>query len=275
MTIGFMQGRLSPIIDGKIQAFPWNFWEDEFLIANKIGLKIMEWTLDYERIYENPIMLADGQKKILKLCKDYEISIESLTADCFMQNPFWKSKGVENNILKSTFIDVINSAISIGIKFIVVPLVDNGSIENDDQENDLISFLKINEKLFSNNNIKILFESDYEPKKLKFFIERFNSKNFGINYDIGNSAANGFSVQEEFLAYGKYILNVHVKDRLLGGSTVPLGEGNADFELVFNYLKNYGYGGNYIMQTARAPDNDHSGVLEFYSKKIRSWIENY
>jgi len=274
MTIGFMQGRLSPIIDGKIQAFPWNFWEDEFLIANKIGLKIMEWTLDYERIYENPIMLADGQKKILKLCKDYEISIESLTADCFMQNPFWKSKGVENNILKSTFIDVINSAISIGIKFIVVPLVDNGSIENDDQENDLISFLKINEKLFSNNNIKILFESDYEPKKLKFFIERFNSKNFGINYDIGNSAANGFSVKDEFLAYGQYIYNVHVKDRPLGGTTVPLGEGNADFELVFNYLKNIDYTGNYIMQTARASDDNHSGVLETYSKKIKSWLDN-
>ena len=29
-----MQGRLSPLVDGKIQAFPWNYWKQEFKIAN-------------------------------------------------------------------------------------------------------------------------------------------------------------------------------------------------------------------------------------------------
>lgn len=43
--IGFMQGRLSPVVDGKIQAFPWGHWEDEFRLANGHGLSLMEWTL--------------------------------------------------------------------------------------------------------------------------------------------------------------------------------------------------------------------------------------
>ena len=30
--IGFMQGRLSPQVDGKIQAFPWVHWRDEQLV---------------------------------------------------------------------------------------------------------------------------------------------------------------------------------------------------------------------------------------------------
>jgi hexulose-6-phosphate isomerase len=36
--IGFMQGRLSPMIDGRIQSFPWDYWENEFSLAKEIGI---------------------------------------------------------------------------------------------------------------------------------------------------------------------------------------------------------------------------------------------
>ena len=45
--IGFMQGRLSEVVDGKIQAFPWRGWQEEFRQARKIGIGLMEWTLDH------------------------------------------------------------------------------------------------------------------------------------------------------------------------------------------------------------------------------------
>ena len=72
-------------------------------------------------------------------------------------------------------------------------------------------------------------------------------------------AAAGFDPAEEIEAYGHRILSVHVKDRVLGGSTVPLGSGNADFEAVFAALGRVRYVGNYILQTARATDGDHAG----------------
>ena len=59
--IGFMQGRLTPSIDGKIQSFPWNSWKDEFQISQSLNLRLMEWTLDYSNIYNNPMMLVDGK----------------------------------------------------------------------------------------------------------------------------------------------------------------------------------------------------------------------
>ena len=37
--IGFMQGRLSPLVDGKIQAFPWDCWSEEFSVANENDFK--------------------------------------------------------------------------------------------------------------------------------------------------------------------------------------------------------------------------------------------
>ena len=53
--IGFMQGRLSAMVDGKIQAFPWNEWREEFPRAQALGLTRIEWTIDQDRLRENPL----------------------------------------------------------------------------------------------------------------------------------------------------------------------------------------------------------------------------
>ena len=55
-----MQGRLCERVNGKIQAFPWREWESEFPAAEAINLHLMEWTLDQERLYENPLMTTGG-----------------------------------------------------------------------------------------------------------------------------------------------------------------------------------------------------------------------
>jgi len=47
---------------------------------------------------------------------------------------------------------------------------------------------------------------------------------FGINYDVANSASLGFEIDSEFKNYGKYIYNIHIKDRLKNGKSVRLGE---------------------------------------------------
>ena len=51
--IGFMQGRLSEVVDGKIQAFPWRLWQEEFRQAREIEIALMEWTLDQDDLYKN------------------------------------------------------------------------------------------------------------------------------------------------------------------------------------------------------------------------------
>ena len=273
--IGFMQGRLSPIVDGKIQAFPWNNWRQEFSAARDIGLRVMEWTLDQDNLYENPIMTSVGQKEIIKLCKDFEITIPSLTGDCFMQSPFWKLSGSEKIDRQIDLMNIVDACSRVGISKIVIPLVDDGRIDNNDQSLALFNFLNDKEPYISNMNIQIVFESDFSPSNLKLFIKEFNSKTFGINYDIGNSASLGFNVDEEFNAYGDRILNVHIKDRLLNGKTVPLGEGCADFEKVFYQLSKVGYEGNYILQTARSINEKHANVLNSYKSLTEKWISKY
>ena len=261
------------MINGQIQAFPWKYWEKEFKIASDCDFSIMEWTLDQDRIHENPIMFKAGREAIRELTKKYNISIPSLTGDCFMQAPFYKASGKQRDTLINDLIKVINCCGLLGIKMIVFPLVDNGSIESKNQEDILKDGFKTIDQILKISKVKIIFESDLSPKKLKDFIAGFSSNLYGINYDIGNSASYGFDPEEEIKSYGNRILNVHIKDRLLHGTTVPLGFGNANIQNVIKILKNINYDGNYILQTARAMDSSHEVVLCQYRDQVIEWMQ--
>lgn len=273
--IGFMQGRLSPMVDGRIQAFPWQYWQDEFSAAKTHGFRAMEWTLDQDRLYENPLLTTEGRRRIRQLCVQNDLLIPSLTGDCFMQAPFWKQDGQQGDALRQDFLAVCDACAELEIALIVVPLVDNGRLDNFDQENILVTFLLQQADRFTALGLRILFESDFAPQALARFIGRLPENVFGVNYDIGNSAALGFDPIDEFAAYGPRIVNVHVKDRILGGTTVPLGSGNADFDLVFSELAKIDYRGNFILQTARAGDDQHAQVLSRYRNQVLDWMHRF
>ena len=111
-------------------------------------------------------------------------------------------------------------------------------------------------------------------KKYFKFIKNFNRKFFGINYDTGNSASYGFNPSEEISLYGKYIDNVHIKDRIYKGNTVPLGEGNADFLTIFKKLKQISYKGNFILQGARSKNNQHVPIIKEYRDFVTKFLMN-
>ena len=270
-NIGFMQGRLSPLVNGKIQAFPWGNWQNEFSLAAKNGFNIIEWTLDQERLYDNPLMNTAGREEIRQLMSQYNISIPSLTGDCFMQAPFYKLPKQHDSLLKDLN-NIVNTCAVLDVKIILIPLVDNGRLDNQQQEQVLLEGLAQLKPVLKKTNIRISFESDFEPLKLAKFIGQLESEYFGITYDIGNSAALGYKPNEEIKAYGHRIINVHIKDRLLGGTTVPLGQGDADIPAVLKALSNIGYNGNYILQTARADNNDHVGILCQYRNQVIDWL---
>jgi L-ribulose-5-phosphate 3-epimerase len=274
MRIGFMQGRLSAMVAGKIQAFPWNEWREEFSRAKTLGLTRMEWTIDQDRLRENPLTTAAGQKAILDLSRQNGLSIPSLTGDCFMQAPFWKANGDARATLVADLDLVLACCGAIGVAFVVIPLVDNGKIESDEQEATLLRILRQRTAALSQQGVKIVFESDLPPAPLAQFIAKFPRETFGINYDIGNSASLGHDCAEEIAAYAPRILNVHVKDRLRGGTTVPLGTGAAELAKAIRLIEQSGYAGQYILQTARAADGDHAGALARYCDMTARWIED-
>lgn len=271
--VGFIQGRLSLPLGDRIQAFPWEGWEEEFRVGQKLGFFLMEWTLDHERLAENPLMTPAGQQRIRDLCGLHGIRIPALTGDCFMQAPFWKHEGTTCLALQDDFLAVVRACSALKISVLVVPLVDGGRLANRREQEVLLTFFHEQSGFFRDQRVRIALETDFPPSQVTKLVDTLDSESFGINYDIGNSAALGYSYKIEFRCYGDRIFHVHVKDRPRGGSTVPLGEGDADFPGVFRGLADLGYQGDYILQTARATDGDHAGVLTRYRDMVVNWIE--
>jgi L-ribulose-5-phosphate 3-epimerase len=265
-----MQGRLSPVRNGRIQSFPWETWEDEFEAASRILMGKMEWTIDSEDFYSNPLLTSSGRERIRLLISRYNLKIPSVTCDYFMENPPWKT---EPDSLFENVESILKGMSEVGAKILVIPLVDNSSLIDSSAYSHVLRFFRrVSNSPFISGLI-IAFETDLCPEDLANFMSNFPKESFGVNYDIGNSASFGFDPIEEFKAVGTRVINVHVKDRLFGGTTVPLGTGNADFPKVLRCLTEYGYVGNLIMQTARAQDGNHAGVLVEYRNQILDWMD--
>ena len=252
--IGFMQGRLSKITNNKIQSFPWTSWKKEIEIAGINKFKFIEWTIDYPHLNKNPLFDKSKHKLINKLLKVNKVQIKSLTADSLMQNIKWKKN---SKFLAEKLQQIIFNASKIGIRFIIFPLVDNSSIKNNKEILNLYRNIKPINKYLKKNDMKILFESDFSPGKLKQFISNFDKKLYGINYDTGNSNYFGHNPEEELYMYGKYIDNIHIKDSDKANITIRLGDGTFNFKQFFSHLKKISYDGIFILQTARSKTNSH------------------
>ncbi len=270
MNIGIMQGRLSPIYNSRIQKFPMYHWETEFYIAKSLNLKLIEWTIDDENFNKNPIVTNKGTDEILNIIKLTDVKVNSVTADCFMQKPIWIKK---NNYMKKNLSRLIKFCGKLGINYIIFPLVDNSSLQKVTNRKNIINIFEKFLSELKEYRVKILFESDFDPKKLRKFISKFDKNFFGINYDSGNSASLGYDIDEEFKYYGDFIKNVHIKDRKRNGNTIKLGGGDTNFKKLFRNIKKINYKNNLILQTARSNNDEHIREiidnLNFIKKKIK------
>lgn len=269
IKLGFMQGRLSPKVNNKIQSFPLKYWKQEFSIAKKIKLDLMEWTIDNHRYFSNPLTNKSGINQIEKLKDKFKIKINSVTCDFLMEDPFFIKRDRFNQEKK--FFNFLENCNLAKIKVIVVPLVDGSSIKNLRDESNLLSFFNGIQKYLKSKKIKIAFESDYDYKDLKKFIEKFDPKIFGLNYDIGNSAGKNYDYKMEFKSYFNRIINVHIKDKNKNDVTVPLFSGKAQILEILRYFINKNYNGNYILQPARS-NFDHVNMINNYRILIESYV---
>jgi len=271
--IGIMQGRLLPKYKNRYQAHPVNYWQAEFYIAKELGFSQIEFILDFNDVEQNPLMSKDGINEIQKLISQTGVKVKSICADYFMEAPFHSHHQKQSEkVLKK----LIKNAKELDVVDIVIPCVDQSTLKTKDDLKMFVSSIKKALPLAQKHNIFINFETDLNPNNFKELILNFDSKNIKVNYDIGNSAALGYDSDKEFKAYGKYISDLHIKDRILNDGSVELGTGNADFKKVFKNLKKYNFNGNIIMQSAKADDYiDDLKLVKKQKKFISKFVQKY
>ena len=265
MKIGFMQGRLVEPQHAKIQEFPSKDWEKELVYANSLDFQIIEWVLDKKSISTNPLLINANYVK--HTLEKNNVIIGSVSDDFFLQ--FENSEIISKEILEHME-NVFIKMSELNISLYVLPLLENKSLKYLEIK-DQIFILKTIEETVP-NNIKICLETDLDYENINLIFNSINTNIFRINYDIGNSAYEGYNFQDEFNHYFDLIENVHIKDRMFKGETVPLGEGDANITAVLKELKKLGYEKNLILQAARIPGTRDLDVMVKYKKFVEEAI---
>ena len=160
----------------------------------------------------------------------------------------------------------------LGIPIIEIPFVDSSSLKAQDNVEQMVENLQEIVDSATSQNVKITLETDLPPPDFKNLLEKFGS-NIGANYDTGNSASLGYDVTEELLTLKPWLANIHIKDRLYRGGTVPLGSGDVDFDLVFSNLVKINYNGHLIIQGAR--EDQKMFRPQDTCKKYLEFVQNY
>ena len=128
--IGIMQGRLSPRIDGKIQAYPASTWQKEFEIAQEIGYSAIEWIVE-KPVETNALMTDSGKAEIKKMIASTGVRIDYVCADIFMQQPLVRMTKDTKSQNKEYLSAILKNAKEVGAIGVEIPFVDNSSIKSE------------------------------------------------------------------------------------------------------------------------------------------------
>jgi hexulose-6-phosphate isomerase len=254
--IGIMQGRMIPPTDNRIQCFPRERWADEFELAAQAGLDCIEWIYDLYGADANPLATDSGLEKLRGLSEQHKVKILSICADYFMDKPLVRASQSELEDRLKTFHWLLERGRLIGINRMVIPFVDASRIDTQVEFDGVVMVLQRILDETSQTGIEIHLETSLTPVRFAELLSRLPDARLKVNYDSGNSSSLGYAPREEFAAYGERVGSVHIKDRLLGASTVPLGSGDADFTALVEELRKVAYQGDFILQVARGASGD-------------------
>jgi len=249
--IGIMQGRLSPPVSGRTQSFPVETWHEEFFRAREASLDCIEWVYEAETETYNPMSTLEGIAQIRQAIENSGVSVWSVCADFYMTQRLVGPDGTPQPGPVEHLVKLVERATPLGIRHIVLPFVDQSSLGSESETEGLLAVLKVVLSRTEGFGVELHLETDFKPAALLDVLQRVSHPLIRANYDIGNSASLGHDPEEELTLISPWLGSVHVKDRVLGGGTVPLGTGSADFPTCFRLIRDSGFSGPMILQAAR------------------------
>jgi L-ribulose-5-phosphate 3-epimerase len=273
ITIGVMQGRLLPPVDGRLQAFPGTDWEKEFALAKECGLDAIEMIYDVDEIELNPLHSDAGLERIKELKKRNHIKVISVCADYFIKKGFIRvsKREREENIKALEGLTIRCQKIS--VKYVVIPLVDQSEVKLPQElEQVRDSLVKAIERTKGCSIIYAL-EMSLPAEEIAIFVEEINSDRIKVNYDTGNSTFLGYDLYEEIVRLGPHIVDVHIKDRKVGGGSCIIGQGDTDFDRAFEALARTGFGPLFILQAQRG--GDETALIKKYVSFLKIKMDKF
>lgn len=257
---GIMQGRLSPPEDGRFQCFPRQGWREEIARAAQAGIDYIEWICDDYGASANPIETEAGLAELDRLKQQHGIATRALCGDWFMDFPFLRCAAEERRRRQQFLHHLLAKARRIGAGRMILPFVDQSKIQTEAEKDIVLGVLADALPTAEQTGVELHLETDLGPADFARLMARIPHPMVKINYDSGNSSGLGYVASEEFAAYGDRIGSIHIKDRRRNAdgsvTTMPLGQGSADFDDVFRCIRGINYAGGFTLQAARGVTGD-------------------
>ncbi len=266
IRLAVMQGRLSLPEDNRIQCFPRASWKAEFARAAEAGVPAIEWIDDTYGADVNPLRTESGIRELQSLMKEHGVSIPSICADSFMEQPLVRCPDAERQTRLELLKLLIRHAKLLGAKHVGIPLLDNAALKTPEEIASVAESIRSVLPVLQSERVELHIESSLRPQELLGLVGAIKSPLVRITYDMGNSASLGYDPREEFAAYGSFIGSVHIKDRKRGGGTVAPGTGDTDFAAVAHELTKVVFHGLYTLQVARGESGKEVQTIRSYSE---------
>ncbi|MCA9594314.1 MAG: sugar phosphate isomerase/epimerase [Myxococcales bacterium] len=246
--LGVMQGRLSPRPPDRLQAFPHASWREELSLASDLALDAVEWIYEAERADENPICSSTGRLAIRETQARTGIAVRSVCADYFMVHQLSQPNVVKRRDNARRLEMLIGWAAEIGARRILLPLLEEAAPDTEDKRAAVRDAVRACLPMADAMGVVLGLEMEIPGAEYASFVRSFGHPRVRAYYDTGNSAAQNVDIASDVLPLLPMLEAVHVKDRVVGGGSVPLGKGSANFSGFFDVLARAHFGGDFVLQ---------------------------
>lgn len=260
--LSLMQGRLVKPLNRPIQEFPLKDWEKELDLLLKLNFKNIEWVVDRASYKENPLVF-DNQA-LETLMKNKNLSISAVSNDYFLDTANSYDNITFSDLLTSIEMqqELINNIGEHKKYILVMPFIENASLKKYSKKQ-VEKLLEVLLSFESNYKLDYALELDIDRNEITDKLGKFLGNRIFINLDVGNTVSFGFDIKSEIDDLSHFILNVHLKDRIINGPTVPLGTGDTRIKEIIKLLTAAGYKGKYTLQFARKYEDDYKTIEEY------------
>jgi L-ribulose-5-phosphate 3-epimerase len=272
LRIGVMQGRLSPRPEGKLQEFPWRTYREEFAKAARLGLHSIEWIFEASRFEDNPLWTEAGREEIRELTARSGVRVQSVCADYFMVHRLAGESSLSLSQNRDVLAELIVAANAVGADRILIPLLETSAVDSMELKREVVVSLRSAVEIAERYGVTLGLEMEIPGGDYAKFVQSVGSPRVRAYYDTGNSTAQGLDIAQDIIPILPVLHAVHIKDRVRGGGSKPLGTGDTNFQGFFPALVRAGFRGDFVLQHyfEAQPELEVERSLSFVQQLIES-----
>ena len=164
--IGVMEGRLLPKYQGRYQAHPSGYWQDEFSVAKELGLDCIEFILDYNDAEQNPLLKEGGIDELQAVIDKSGVAVYTVCADYFMEAPLHSSDNAVADQSQKDMLKLLKNGVKLGVTDLVVPCVDQSTLDGQEAADRFVERMKPIVTAVEKHGINLSLETDLAPQAL-------------------------------------------------------------------------------------------------------------